>query len=90
MKTNIISTRIDYDTKLEFTQVCKDIGISPSQAIKMFAQAVINYGGIPFELKRKQPNIITMQAMQELEAGGGNKACSTSSLFNDLQAKLDA
>ena len=90
MKTNLISTRIDHETKLEFTQVCKDIGISPSQAIKMFAQAVINYGGIPFELKRKQPNKISMQAMQELEEGGGNKTCNTSSLFNDFQVKLDA
>jgi len=89
MKTDMISTRIDHDTKLEFTQVCEEIGLSTSQAIKLFAKAVINYGGIPFELKKKQPNKITQQAMEELDEGKGYKVNSTSSLFNELQVKLN-
>ena len=88
MKTDIISTRIDHGMKVEFTHICEEIGLSPSQAIKLFAKAVINYGGIPFELKTKQPNKITVQAIQELEEGKGHKASSTSELFNDLQVKL--
>lgn len=84
MKTELISTRIDPDMKIEFTNVCEDIGLSPSQAIKLFAKAVINYGGIPFELKGKQPNKITLQAMQELEQGKGHKGNSTSELFNEF------
>lgn len=55
MKTLSISTRIDEPTKIAFTQVCDDIGISPSQAIQLFAKAVVNHGGIPFELKARQP-----------------------------------
>jgi DNA-damage-inducible protein J len=89
MKTDLISTRIDHGTKVKFNQVCDDIGLSPSQAIKLFAKAVINHGGIPFEL-RKKPNMITIQAMQELADGNGHKATDTSSLFNDFQVKLDA
>ena len=89
MKTDMISTRIDHGTKLEFTQVCEDIGLSPSQAIKLFAKAVINYGGIPFELRKKQPNKITLQAMQELDEGKGHKSKGTSALFNDLQVSLN-
>ncbi len=88
MKTDMISTRIDHNTKLEFTHVCEAIGLSPSQAIKLFAKAVINYGGIPFELKKKPPNKMTRQAMQELEEGKGHKVSSTSKLFNDLQVDL--
>lgn len=84
MKTDMLSTRIDHETKIEFTQVCGDIGLSPSQAIKLFAQAVINYGGIPFELKRKQPNKITVQAMSELEEGKGCKVNSVTDLFQEL------
>ena len=87
MKTDMISTRIDHDTKIEFTHVCEEIGLSPSQAIKLFAKAVINHGGIPFELKTKQPNKITIQAIQELVEGKGHKTDSTSKLFNDLQVK---
>ncbi len=88
MKTEIISTRIDRDSKLEFTNVCEEIGLSTSQAIKLFAKAVINYGGIPFELKRKQPNKVTLQAMKELEEGKGHKVNSTSELFSELGVNI--
>ncbi len=89
MKTETISIRIDHDMKTEFIHVCEEIGLSPSQAIKLFAKAVINHGGIPFELKAKQPNKVTIQAIQELEGGKGHKANSASELFNDLQGTLE-
>jgi len=88
MKTEIISTRIDHHLKVEFTRICEELGLSPSQAIKLFAKAVINHGGIPFELKIRQPNEITLQAMQALENGEGYKASSTSELFKDLEVRL--
>jgi len=88
MKTDMISTRIDHRMKIEFTHVCEEIGLNPSQAIKLFAKAVINHGGIPFELKVKQPNSITAQAIDELETGRGNKASSTKELFNDLSVDI--
>lgn len=69
MKTEMLSTRIDHDTKLAFTSICDDMGLSTSQAIKLFAKAVINYGGIPFELKSRQPNALTAKAIEELESG---------------------
>ena len=84
MKTEMLTARIDHNTKVAFTQVCDEIGLSPSQAIKLFAKAVINYGGIPFELKGKQPNAMTIAAMQELESGQGNKASDINQLFGDL------
>jgi DNA-damage-inducible protein J len=40
----------------------------------MFAKAVINSGGIPFEVKTKQANLNTMAAIQELEYGDGHTA----------------
>lgn len=89
MKTEMISVRIDHGTKLEFTNICEEIGLSPSQAIKLFAKAVINYGGIPFELKKRPPNKITLQAIQELENGKGHKANTTTDLFNELGVKLN-
>ncbi len=87
MKTDMISTQIDHEIKIEFTKICEDIGLSPSQAIKLFAKAVINYGGIPFEIKR--PNQITIQAIQELEKGKGHKAKSTAELFQTLGVNID-
>ena len=84
MKTEMLTTRIDHDTKLAFTHICDEVGLSPSQAIKLFARAVINYGGIPFELKAKQPNSVTIAAIQELSQGKGHKAESVTSLITEL------
>lgn len=81
MKTEMLTTRIDHDTKLAFTHICDEVGLSPSQAIKLFARAVINYGGIPFELKAKQPNGLTATAMLELQQGHGTKTDSLNELL---------
>jgi len=86
MKTEILTTRIDRDTKLAFTHICDEVGLSTSQAIKLFARAVINYGGIPFELKVKQPNADTLAAIQELEQGKGHKSSDINQLFSELTA----
>ncbi|MBL4910789.1 MAG: type II toxin-antitoxin system RelB/DinJ family antitoxin [Alteromonadaceae bacterium] len=84
MKTEMLTTRIDHDTKLAFTHICDEVGLSPSQALKLFARAVINYGGIPFELKVKQPNVMTVTAIQELSQGLGEKSESVTSLISEL------
>ena len=84
MKTEMLTTRIDHDTKLAFTHICDEVGLSPSQALKLFARAVINYGGIPFELKAKQPNAMTVTAIQELSQGLGEKSESVTSLISKL------
>jgi len=41
MKTVLISTRIEHNLKIEFTKICDELGLSPSQAIKLFA--IIGY-----------------------------------------------
>jgi DNA-damage-inducible protein J len=88
MKTDVITTRLEHDLKLEFTHICAEVGLSPSQAIKLFARAVINHGGIPFEVKAKQPNSVSIQAMQELEQGQGHKSANTHALFAELEIDL--
>ena len=84
MKTEMLSTRIDHETKLAFIHVCDEVGLSPSQAIKLFAKAVINYGGIPFELRSKTPNSKTLEAIQELESGKGKSVSDVNQLFKEL------
>jgi DNA-damage-inducible protein J len=62
----MLSTRIDHDTKVAFTDLCDQMGLSPSHALKLFARAVVNCGGIPLELKVRQSNAVTAAAIQEL------------------------
>jgi DNA-damage-inducible protein J len=45
-----VSTRIDEASKLQFESICKRIGLSPSSALSICIQGVINYNGIPFQL----------------------------------------
>jgi DNA-damage-inducible protein J len=90
MKSEMLSTRIDHDTKVAFTSICDEVGLSPSQALKLFARAVINYGGIPFEIKAPQPNETTAAAIQELVQGRGHKSQSVDTLLNELtEGKVD-
>lgn len=84
MRNEMLSTRIDHDTKIAFTQICDEMGLSTSQAIKLFAKAVINYGGIPFELRTRQPNDTSVAAMKELTEGRGHKAESVNEMFAAL------
>ena len=88
MKTDLISTRIEHDLKVEFTTICEDLGLSTSQALKIFAKAVINYGGIPFELKSNRLNSASLKAIEELENGKGIKAKNSEELFSDLGVDL--
>ncbi len=80
----MLSTRIDHDTKVAFTTICDEVGLSPSQALKLFARAVINHGGIPFELKARQPNETTSAAIEELIQGKGHKAASVNTMMDEL------
>ncbi len=91
MKTEMLSARIDHNTKAAFTSICNELGLSPSQAIKLFARAVVNHGGIPFELKALQPNKTTISAMNELIQGEGQRADSVDDLISELtEGKLTA
>lgn len=84
MKSEMLSTRIDHDTKVAFTNICDEVGLSPSQALKLFARAVINHGGIPFELKARQPNETTAAAIKELAEGKGHSSQSVDKLLSEL------
>jgi DNA-damage-inducible protein J len=69
---------------LERASFCDEVGLSLSQAIKLFAKAVITHGGIPFDLKVKRPNTDTNSAIQQLENGLGTKASDVNELFSEL------
>ena len=84
MRNEMLSTRIDHDTKLAFTSICDEVGLSTSQAIKLFAKAVINHGGIPFDIKVAQPNAVTAAAIKELVEGNAHKADSIDSMLSEL------
>lgn len=57
---------MDDTLKSEFTAVCKEIGLSPSTAINIFARAVVREQGIPFKLTAV--DVPSARSQEEYEA----------------------
>ena len=62
-----INIRIDAQLKNDAEELFKDLGLTMSTAIAMFLRSALNHDGIPFEIKRQQPNTETLQALAEYE-----------------------
>lgn len=60
-----ISSRIDKDLQNKGNKIFLSLGIKPSHAITMFYAQVVNYWGIPFDLK--VPNAHLLAAFKEGE-----------------------
>ena len=68
MATTNINIRIDDDLKRESEDLFRYLGLTMSSAITMFLRTAVNNDGIPFELKRREPNAATIAALKESDA----------------------
>jgi DNA-damage-inducible protein J len=64
-KTDRIEARIDPELKQAAEAVFAKLGVSPSDAIRMFYKQVELHQGFPFEVR--MPNAETLAAMEEVE-----------------------
>ena len=78
-----IQSRVSPELKQQAEAVFGALGLSTSDAIRMFLQQSVNVGGLPFQPMIKRPNEKTLEAMNELESGGGQIFRSTTDLFAD-------
>ena len=69
MASNQISVRIDSATKMEAERVFDVLGMSPTEAVRMFYRQVALQHGLPFEAKI--PNAKTIAAIREADEGKG-------------------
>ncbi len=65
MRTAVVRARIEPDLKSQAESIFKAIGISHTDAIRLFYRQSILSKGIPFKLK--SPNARTLMAVRELE-----------------------
>lgn len=54
MDTNI-TFRIDSQTKARMTEICNQLGMTPSTAFNIFANAFVRAGGMPFAVRLETP-----------------------------------
>ncbi|MBQ6118841.1 MAG: type II toxin-antitoxin system RelB/DinJ family antitoxin [Clostridia bacterium] len=65
MATTNINIRIDDTLKNDAEELFNDLGLTMSAAITIFLRSAVNHNGIPFELKRREPNPVTTAALKE-------------------------
>lgn len=66
MSNTNINIRIDSDLKKNADELFNDLGLNMSTAITMFLRSAVNNNGIPFEVKRKNPNAETLAAIRDV------------------------
>lgn len=72
-----VNVRMDEDLKKQAEQLFADLGINMSTAVNMFVRQSVNYGGLPFEVIRRDPfyseanQVRLKKAIDQLNAGKG-------------------
>jgi len=82
-----MTLRIDARIKEEAAHYLSQIGLTTSEAVRLFLHNVVLHKGIPFELK--VPNAQTLQAMQEADAGINLESISIEQLLAENKRATD-
>ena len=80
--TTMIHIRVDDDIKAQATEALDAIGLSMSDAVRLFLKRVVAEQAIPIELKA--PNAETRAAMEEARAIRRARFASAQALFDKL------
>lgn len=83
-----VRARIDENTKETVNHVLEGMGLTTSEAIRMFLTRVAAEEKLPFT--PEVPNPETRAAMAEVEAGEGKSFSSAEELFADMREDADA
>ena len=83
MKTSVIHTRIDSDLKADAESVLEKIGLTSSEAVRLFYRQIELNQGIPFDVKI--PNKLTVETLAKSDRGEDiYSAKDADDLFNQL------
>ena len=87
-RTSMLHVRVDEETKVQATQALDSMGLTVSDAIRLFLHRVVVDQAFPLELK--VPNAQTRAAMNEsraVMAARRARFASADALFDDLEKK---
>ncbi len=65
MKTSSINVRVDENLKSSVLEVLDNLGLSLTDAIKIYLKQIVMNEGIPFEIRKPKYNSETIAAMEE-------------------------
>ena len=83
-----LNIRMDKNLKDELDILCKELGLTTSTAINIFAKAMVRKQALPFKLSLTKDNKKILKAIQNVEAGKNlsRKFSSVEELIEDLNA----
>ena len=82
-KSGYVTARVEPALKELAQVILRDVGLTTTEAITLFLHQVVLRRGLPFEARL--PNRLTREAIEELEAGGGQRFAGTNAaLFASL------
>ena len=82
---------IDADVKAQVQALYADLGLDLSTAVNIFFRQCLRENGIPFAIRRDEPNADTVAAMQEAEEMSKNPAAyKRYACFADLLREVSA
>ena len=84
MNSAIVQVRIDKQTKNQAQKTFKVLGISMSEAVKLFLRQVALHKGIPFDIKI--PNALTDKTLRKSENRKNlHRTSNIEQLFKELE-----
>lgn len=87
--TSNYTIRLDTELRKEAEALFADLGMSLATAFQIFLKQAIQEQGLPFPVKKKQPNKVTLAAMKEAlelaESLDAKTYSSASELIEDLE-----
>jgi DNA-damage-inducible protein J len=85
-KSGMIRARVLPELRSEAEDILNQIGLSPSDAIRMFYKQVVLCGGLPFDARI--PNATTRKALRDADAGRNlTRYADADDLFRKLGVK---
>lgn len=83
-----LNIRMEKNLKEQLDELCKELGLTTSTAINIFAKAMVRKQALPFKLALNTENKKTLKAIQNVEAGKNlsRKFKSVDELMEDLNA----
>ena len=85
--SSTVQARMPEDLKKQAEAVFSGLGLTSSDAIRVFFQQCVYHHGLPFPLRVNIPNEATQQAMNELRNGGGHRFETPKDLFASWDQK---
>ena len=90
MSTVDIRLRVSREIKADADALFKQMGMSMSEAMRIFLSQCINSGGLPFKPCSKIPNAETRTALEESRRGIGiNEYSSWEGMLDKLYQELE-